>query len=139
MSGIIELQRGFFKENKKVIYRDDEFTVSLFRYPSGVEAIELTNSRGVMVVLPYMGQIIWDLAFDGIDLKMKNMFSQPKNVREIVDTYGCFSFHSGLIANGCPGPEDDHELHGKWHVPKWTVHGLKLITRESRLAAKPNM
>ncbi|MDN4525084.1 aldose 1-epimerase family protein [Fictibacillus fluitans] len=113
MSGIIELQREFFKENKKVIYRDDEFTASLFRYPSGVEAIELTNSRGVMVVLPYMGQIIWDLAFDGVDLKMKNMFSQPKNVREIVDTYGCFLFHSGLIANGCPGPEDDHKLHGE--------------------------
>ncbi|WP_234293363.1 aldose 1-epimerase family protein [Fictibacillus sp. FJAT-27399] len=113
MRGTIELQREFFKESKKVIYRDDEFTASLFRYPSGVEAIELTNSRGRMVVLPYMGQIIWDLEFDGTDLKMKNMFSQPKKVNAIVDTYGCFAFHSGLIANGCPGPDDDHELHGE--------------------------
>lgn len=113
MKGTIELQRDFFTENKKVIFHNEEFTASTFRYPSGVEAIELTNSRGRMVVLPYMGQIIWDLEFDGRDLKMKNMFSQPKKVKEIVDTYGCFAFHSGLIANGCPGPDDDHELHGE--------------------------
>lgn len=113
MTGTIELQREFFKENSKVIFRNDEFTASLFRYPSGIEAIELTNSRGRMVVLPYMGQIIWDLEFDGVDLKMKNMFTQPKKADGIIDTYGCFAFHSGLIRNGCPGPDDDHELHGE--------------------------
>lgn len=113
MIGTIELQRGFFKENPTVFFRNTEFTVTLFRYPSGVEAIELRNSRGKMVVLPYLGQIVWDLVFDGIDLKMKNMFSQPKQVDEIVDTYGCFAFHSGLLSNGCPGPKDNHVLHGE--------------------------
>ncbi|MGM9954913.1 MAG: aldose 1-epimerase family protein [Peribacillus sp.] len=113
MVGTIELQRGFFKENPTVFFKSTEFTVTLFRYPSGVEAIEVTNSRGKMVVLPYLGQIVWDLVFDGIELKMKNMFTQPKQVDEIVDTYGCFAFHSGLISNGCPGPEDDHVLHGE--------------------------
>ncbi len=113
MIGTIELQRDFFKENKKVIFKNDEFTVKLFRYSTDVEAIEVTNSRGKMVVLPYLGQIIWDLSFDEIDLKMKNMFTEPKKVTEIVDTYGCFSFHSGLISNGCPGPEDNHTLHGE--------------------------
>ncbi|WML48397.1 hypothetical protein RCG23_24685 [Neobacillus sp. PS3-34] len=82
MAGTIELQREFFKESSKVIYRNDAITVNLFRYPSGIEAIELTNSRGKMVVLPYMGQIIWDLEFDGVNLKMKNMFSQPKRPME---------------------------------------------------------
>jgi hypothetical protein len=66
-----------------------------------------------MVVLPYLGQIIWDLVFDNVNLKMKNMFSQPKKVDQIIDTYGCFAFHSGLLRNGCPGPEDDHVLHGE--------------------------
>ena len=113
MAGIIELQRGFFKENSSVIFRNNEFKVSLFQYPSGVEAVEVINSRGKMVVLPFMGQIIWDLEFDDVNLKMKNMFSQPKKVNEIVDTYGCFSFHSGLLSNGCPGPEDTHPLHGE--------------------------
>ena len=41
------------------------------------------------------------------------MFSQPKKVTNVVDTYGCFAFHSGLLRNGCPGPEDDYELHGE--------------------------
>lgn len=113
MIGTIELQRGFFKDNPTVFFRNAEFTVTLFRYPSGVEAIELRNSRGKMVVLPYLGQIVWDLVFDGINLKMKNMFSQPKQVDEIVDTYGCFAFHSGLLSNGCPGPTDNHILHGE--------------------------
>ncbi|WP_218921351.1 aldose 1-epimerase family protein [Bacillus massilinigeriensis] len=113
ITGNIVLQRDFFTENKKVIFENDEMKASLFRYPSGVEAIELINSRGRMVVLPYMGQMIWDLEFDDLDLKMKNMFSQPKKVANVEDTYGCFAFHSGLIRNGCPGPEDDYELHGE--------------------------
>lgn len=113
MTGIIELQRSFFKENRTVFFRNKEFTVTLFQYPSGVEALEITNSRGKMLVLPYLGQIIWDLEFDGLSLTMKNMFSQPKRASEIVDTYGCFAFHSGLLSNGCPGPDDDHLLHGE--------------------------
>lgn len=112
-SGIIELQRGYFSDSSKVIFQNAEMTASLFSYPSGVEAIELKNSRGRMVVLPFMGQMIWDLEFDDTDFKMKNMFSQPKKVTSVIDTYGCFAFHSGLIRNGCPGPEDDHDLHGE--------------------------
>ena len=112
-TGKLELQRCFFTENKKVIFQNEGIVASLFRYPSGVEAIELKNFRGRTVILPYMGQMIWDLEFDGIDLKMKNMFSQPKKASSVIDTYGCFAFHSGLIRNGCPSPEDDHELHGE--------------------------
>lgn len=112
-TGRVELQREFFKESKKVIFQNEGMNATLFRYPSGVEAIEIFNSRGRMVVLPYMGQMIWDLEFDGADLKMKNMFSQPKKAVSVIDTYGCFAFHSGLIRNGCPAPEDDHDLHGE--------------------------
>ena len=113
MTGTIQLQRDFFKENKNVIFSNDEFTVSLFKYSSGIEAIELLNSRGKMTVLPYYGQMIWDFEFDSIDLKMKNMFKEPKKADDIIGTYGCFAFHSGLIRNGCPAPEDDHPLHGE--------------------------
>ena len=45
-----------------------------------------------------MGQMIWRVEFDGIDLTMKNMFSRPRKVNNILDTYGCFAFHSGLLA-----------------------------------------
>ena len=80
---------------------------------SGIEAIKLINSKGFIIVLPFYGQIIWDAQFNGHSLTMKNMFSEPKLGATIIDTYGCFAFHSGLIRNGCPSPEDDHPLHGE--------------------------
>ena len=68
MNTKIYLQRSFFAENAKTIMENDEFKVNLFKYSSGVEAIEVTNSRGKIIVLPYMGQMIWRVEFDGIDL-----------------------------------------------------------------------
>ena len=44
---------------------------------------------------------------------MRNLFSQPKPSPTVIGTYGCFMFHSGLLRNGCPSPEDDHPLHGE--------------------------
>lgn len=109
----IFLERKMFNEQPYVIYKSEEFEVTLFKYSSDIEAIELKNSRGKVTILPYMGQIIWGLEFDGHDLRMKNMFKVPHDAKEIVDTYGCFAFHSGLLANGCPSPKDNHPLHGE--------------------------
>lgn len=113
MNGRINLAKKYFSESPAVFFANDEFKVTLFAYPSQVAAVEIANSRGKVVVLPYLGQMIWDLCFDGVDLKMKNMFAQPKPADCIIDTYGCFAFHSGLIASGCPSPKDAHPLHGE--------------------------
>ncbi|MEA7538823.1 FAD-binding protein, partial [Salmonella enterica subsp. enterica serovar Virginia] len=40
--------------------------------------LKIQNSRGHLVILPWMGQMIWDAQFDGHDLTMRNMFRQPK-------------------------------------------------------------
>ncbi|EES49826.1 MULTISPECIES: aldose 1-epimerase family protein [Clostridium] len=114
----IFLQKTMFNEQRYVIYKSGEFEVTLFRYPSDIEAIELKNSRGKVTILPYMGQIIWGLEFDNCDLTMKNMFRMPQYAKEIVDTYGCFAFHSGLLANGCPSAKDTHPLHGEMACSK---------------------
>ena len=42
-----------------------------------------------------------------------NIFRQPKPATEVIETYGCLPFHSGLLANGCPSAEDTHPLHGE--------------------------
>ena len=102
-----------FSQTERVLLCNDEFTVLSFKYESGIEAIKISNQKGFIVVLPFYGQIIWDVEFNNHSLKMKNMFSEPKFGNSIVDTYGCFAFHSGLIRNGCPGPQDDHVLHGE--------------------------
>lgn len=113
MATRLTLWRELFTTQPKTLLENSDFTVTAFRYASGVEGLKVANTRGHLVILPWLGQMIWDAEFDGHDLTMKNMFRQPKPAKEIVDTYGCFAFHSGLLANGCPSPEDNHPLHGE--------------------------
>lgn len=109
----ISLTKDLFQPNRNNLIINEDFQVDLFTYDSGIEAIKIKNECGYIIVLPYMGQIIWDVVFNGHSLTMKNMFSQPLKAQEIVDTYGCFAFHSGLLTNGCPSPQDIHPLHGE--------------------------
>ncbi len=113
MSTRISLYRALFGEQEKVLVQSKDFTVSAWTYSSGVLALSLENSRGRLVVLPYQGQMIWSAVFDGCDLTMRNLFEQPRPSLSVIDTYGCFMFHSGLLRNGCPAPEDTHALHGE--------------------------
>lgn len=110
----IPLCRELFTTEPRTIVGSEEFSVATFRYQTGIETLIVENSRGRVELLPFMGQIIWDAKFDGHSLRMDNMFKQPRPAKEIVDTYGCFAFHSGLLAAGCPAAEDDHPLHGEF-------------------------
>lgn len=114
MTTKILLNREFFEGQRKDIIVNEAFKVSIFKYKSDIEAIEIINSRGSIIVLPYMGQMIWRASFDGIDLTMKNMFTYPRKTKNMLDTYGCFAFHSGILANGCPAKEDTHAMHGEF-------------------------
>ncbi|MGR5238004.1 aldose 1-epimerase family protein [Vibrio alfacsensis] len=109
----IPLYKEQFSKERALLLQSDDFEVHTFQYNSGVQAVEIKNSKGHLVVLPFMGQMIWDAQFLDTDLCMKNMFSEPKPARTIVETYGCFAFHAGMIRMGCPTPEDDHVLHGE--------------------------
>ena len=113
MTTRIMLWREGFTDCPKTLLENADFTVTAFRYASGVEGLKIKNSRGYLVILPWLGQMIWEAHFAGHDLTMRNMFRQPKPATEVVATYGCFAFHSGLLANGCPSPEDTHPLHGE--------------------------
>lgn len=81
MTAKIMLFREQFSRHEQEIYHSDNFTVTSFKYASGIEALKITNSRGYVTLLPYYGQMIWDAEFDGHNLKMDNMFSQPKRGR----------------------------------------------------------
>lgn len=114
MTSRIALHRETFGEAPREIFSNKDWQVTAYKYPSGVESITLRNSRGHLEILPYLGHMLWDAEFDGISLRMKNIFTQPHPVDNVQDTYGCFAFHSGLLANGCPTPEDTHQLHGEF-------------------------
>ena len=109
----LPLAREQFHTTPWVLLESDNFRVELFRYPAGIEAVRIHNRRGSVTVLPFLGQMIWDAEFDDHNLTMGHSFKQPLPANSIIDTYGCFAFHSGLLANGCPAPEDDHPLHGE--------------------------
>ncbi len=109
----VHLTRAMFGEAERPLLAAGELTAVTFRYPSGIEAVRLSNRRGQLVVLPFYGQMIWGAVMDGVDLTMKNMFAMPRPAHDIAGTYGCFAFHSGLLRNGCPSPEDTHALHGE--------------------------
>jgi hypothetical protein len=122
----MRLARAFFTEHARVVLEAGGITASLFRYPTGVEGIQIANTRGHLVVLPFMGQMIWDAEFDGVDLTMRNMFKAPRPARSIAETYGCFAFHSGLLRNGVPAAEDDHQAHGEFATAPMGEAGLEV-------------
>jgi hypothetical protein len=51
-----------------------ELKAALFRYATGVDGIELSNSLGKLIVLPFQGQQIWDATMQGRRLTMKSMY-----------------------------------------------------------------
>lgn len=102
-----------FGEAERPLCRSDAFTVSTFRFESGVAGLRVANDRGEIVVLPFQGQQIWRARFDGRELTMRSMFDEPVETRAYLETYGGFLIHCGLAGLGAPGPDDTHPLHGE--------------------------
>ena len=109
----IELYPSMFTEIERPLCQSGAFSVSTFRFASGVAGLRVRNARGEIVMLPYQGQQVWRAEFDGRDLTMRSMFDQPKETRTYLETYGGFLIHCGITGLGAPGPEDTHALHGE--------------------------
>jgi hypothetical protein len=109
----IYLYEDFFTKEEREVFALGNLSASLFTYSTGVKAVRLKNDRGAIVLLPYMGQMIWRAEFDGYDMTMKTIFDEPIGAKEVFgETYGCFLMHCGLTAMGNPTAEDDHKPHG---------------------------
>lgn len=113
MPTCIYLQPGFFSEKEKIIARQGRITAYTFRYSTSVCGLKIVNDAGEICLLPFQGQQIWRARFEGRELTMKSMFEEPRPTREYLKTYGGFLLHCGATAMGCPGPRDNHPLHGE--------------------------
>lgn len=82
MTTRITLWRELFSEQPRILLENDDFTVTAFRYASGVEGLKIQNSRGHLVILPWMGQMIWDAQFDGHDLTMPTCSASRSRLRK---------------------------------------------------------
>lgn len=122
----IKLKKSFFSRSPVDIVSMEGCCAELFTYESGIEAVRLKNRRGQLVVLPYYGQIIWRAMFDGVDLTMANRFKEPRPADDIVGTYGCFMYHSGLLRNGNPGEHDHYPLHGEMPLAPMDRAGIEI-------------
>jgi|BEDMetMinimDraft_2_1075160.scaffolds.fasta_scaffold01118_6 hypothetical protein len=111
---VLHLSRSLFTAEERTLLTAGPLTVRTFRYPSGVEALRFQNGRGEVIVLPYLGQMIWRAVMGGVELGMASPFAIPQPAPDILGTYGCLCYHSGLLRNGVPGPEDDHPVHGEF-------------------------
>ena len=125
---IVDLRRSYFGEKERRILAYGGLAASLFTYETGVEAVRIAHPRGHVIVLPFMGQIVWDAAFDGVPLAMTSMFDAPRRATTIVETYGALAYHAGLLRNGVPGADDDHALHGEMPCAPMTAAGLSCGT-----------
>ncbi|MGY6703730.1 DUF4432 family protein [Roseinatronobacter sp.] len=113
MTITIPITPDMFGPAEKVVARSPKFAATAWRTELGIEVLRIANTHGHVDVLPFMGQMIWDAVFDGVRLTMDSAFTAPRPACSIIETYGCLAYHSGLLANGCPGPEDNHPLHGE--------------------------
>lgn len=133
---LLPLHTALFASEEKIILQSEAFTVTTSRYAKGIAALRIQNRRGHLEILPFMGQMIWDAVFDGLSLRMGNGFTQPQPAHSIVDTYGCFAFHSGLLSNGCPAAEDTHPLHGEFPCAPMDSAYLEIAEDRIRLVSE---
>lgn len=120
MNGKIMLYKELFTQNEKVLYESEAFSVTMFRYSTGVEAVTLKNNKGYITVLPFMGQMIWDMEFLGHNMVMKSIYDEPEVCYQTYgESYGCFLMHCGLTAMGNPTAEDNHLPHGELPIAKY--------------------
>ncbi|MBE6930346.1 MAG: DUF4432 family protein [Ruminococcaceae bacterium] len=122
------LTPAMFEREEKLLCEAGSMRAWTFRYSTGVCGLRVENSRGYFTILPFQGQQIWRAAFDGHDLWMKTGIAEPVPNTSYLGTYGGFLLHCGLLAMGCPGPDDDHPQHGE--LPNMAYNNAALIIDE---------
>lgn len=108
----VGVRPDFFADRPLDLVSSGELTARAFRYETGIEALEVSNSRVNMVILPYMGMQVWFAQFDGRILSQRSMFEMPQDTTKFGDNYGGFLYHCGLNnVNGPADGESDYPMH----------------------------
>lgn len=107
------LYHSMFGDHEHTMVESGPLVASAFRFESGVCGLRLKNDLGELVLLPFQGQQIWTAEFNGRNLTMKSMFSEPRPTNVFLEAFGGFLVHCGATAMGVPSKEDSHPLHGE--------------------------
>ncbi len=120
MKGKINLFKEMFSRDEKILFESGSLSALTFKYSTGIEAVTLKNDKGYITVLPFMGQMIWDMEFLGHNMVMKSIYDEPEVCyNNYGESYGCFLMHCGLTAMGNPTAADTHLPHGELPIAKY--------------------
>lgn len=110
---VIKLVKGQFDSAEQDFLSFGGFEIKTFKYKSGVEALKVKNQRGHFVMLPFVGQQLWDVWFDGRKISMDTSIKEPCRTSVYLQNYGGFLYHCGISAFGVPQKDDNHPQHGE--------------------------
>lgn len=120
MNAKFNLYKDLFSTDERVVFESGSLKASIFKYSTGIEAVKLENEKGAVVLLPFMGQMVWRAEFLGHALTMKSIYEEPEVCKDFYgESYGCFLMHCGLTAMGNPTAEDTHTPHGELPIAKY--------------------
>jgi len=109
----VDLGSVQFTGEERVVFAAGALRASVFRYPTGVDAVRLSDGRDELVILPFQGQHVWSARLGGRDVTMRNMFDMPRPTQNFFETYGGFYQHCGATAIGAPEPHERRQQHGE--------------------------
>ncbi len=127
----VYLKEEMFTDREFVLVENKNLKATAFRYSTGVAALKVENERGYFIILPFMGQQIWRMNFDGRDLTMKTTFEEPIPNVLYLQTYGGFLYHCGISSVGAP--DESHLQHGE--IPNIKYKEAYIITDEDEKGA----
>lgn len=129
----IDLPRHVFADRPTVVAATSSLRATAFRHACGAEALRIETPRLDLLALPYRGQQVWRVDVDGAPMGMRGMTAEPRAGTTLLDTFGAFLFHCGLLGTAAPGPEDDHELHGELPLAPMDAAWLEVSEGSLRL------
>lgn len=107
----INLEKSFFHKQKKEFITYGNFKITSFVYQSGIEALEIENSKCSFIFTPFKGQQIWHFKVNGEEISMQTTVKEPQNTMVYLENYGGFMYHCGIISFGAP--DATHPHHGE--------------------------
>ena len=102
-----------FAEREWELVKAADLAITTLRLPNGIEVLRVAGVRLKLEILPFRGQQIWQAWVDGQPIGMRGLTVQPRAGSTVLEAFGAFVYHCGLLGIAAPGPDDDHPLHGE--------------------------
>ena len=136
MTFTVQLSPCQFQPTETVLIGHPNWTVSAVKYLSGIAALKVTGAQVEAIILPWRGQQVWSLAFNGAAVGMHGMTETPAAGQGLLDSFGAFFFHCGLFGTSAPGPGDSHPQHGELPVGTMSQAWIEIEEASRSLTVK---